>query len=374
MATEPTLAPATFTDFNPQTQSLLFSLPPEIRYEIFACSLSSAPDTTQPIDQDAYCTRPGYETISHTYTELLRTCKRVYMEAWFMPFLCSEHSFYMAWRQRSPKRVMSVPRMQACLDLIHARHGEVQGGSVRIFPQLWALQGTKDCGGVFSMKNFHPKTVTITIRYTDTWEWEQNRALYMEGAWAGRVRLPASVTKLKIDFESIERRKDEVNHIAHELAEKWRFRRSDGVDMVTSGEDSISFSRWTGSSTLGGMRWLRDETRSGQLDYYVGTVTWRPSKELPTDDRLFNPRVQVTWERPAVKSLRYTSVPTERLRNAGVPENSNAEEAVQLLYEYEIQLQRNNDEVMSDDIDSSDSEEEIEEESDEDEDESDEDW
>ncbi|KAJ5640851.1 hypothetical protein N7528_000476 [Penicillium herquei] len=374
MATEPTLAPATFTDFNPQGKSPLFSLPAEIRYEIFACALSSAPDTTQPIDQDAYCTRPGYETISHTYTELLRTCKRVYMEAWFMPFLCSEHSFYMAWRQRSPNRVMSVPRMQACLDLIHARHGEVQGGSVRIFPQLWALQGTKDCGGVFSMQNFHPKTITITIRYTDTWEWEQNRALYMEGAWAGRVRLPASVTKFKIDFESIERRKDEVDHIAHELAEKWRFRRSDGVDMVTSGEDCISFSRWTGSSTLGGMRWLRDETRPGQLDYYVGTVTWRPSKEPLTDGRLFNPRVQVTWDRPAVKSLRYTSVPTERLRNAGVPENSNAEEAVQLLYDYEIQLQRNNDEVMSDDIDSDESEEEIEEESDEDEDESDEDW
>ncbi|KAJ5732362.1 hypothetical protein N7493_003843 [Penicillium malachiteum] len=373
MATEPTLAPATFTDFSPQAQSPLFSFPPEIRYEIFACALSSAPDTTQPIDQDAYCTRPGYETISHTCTELLRTCKRVYLEAWFMPFLCSEHSFYMAWRQRSPKRVMSVPRMQACLDLIHARHGEVQGGSVRIFPQLWALQGTKDCDGVFSMKNFHPKAVTITIRYTDTWEWEQNKALYMEGAWAGRVRLPASVTKFKIDFESIERRKDEVDHIAHELAEKWRFRRSDGVDMVTSGEDSISFSRWTGSSTLGGLRWLRDETRPGQLDYYVGTVTWRPSKEPPTEGRLFNPRVQVTWDRPALKSLRYTSVPTERLHNAGVPETSNAEEAAQLLYDYESQLQGSDDEGMGDHI-SSDPAEESEEESGEEEDDSDEDW
>ncbi|KAJ6014311.1 hypothetical protein N7540_008902 [Penicillium herquei] len=373
METEPTLAPATFTNFTPQTECPLFSLPPEIRYEIFSCALSSASDTTQPIDQDAYCTRPGYETISHTYTELLRTCKRVYMEAWFMPFLCSEHSFYMAWRQRSPKRVMSVPRMQACLDLIHARHGEVQGGSVRIFPQLWALQGTKDCGGVFSMRNFHPKTVTITIRYTDTWEWEYNKALYMEGAWAGRIRLPASVTKFKIDFESIERRKDEVDHIAQELAEKWRFRRSDGMDMVASGEDSISFSRWTGSSTLGGHRWLRDETRPGQLDYYVGTVTWRPSKEPPIDGPLFNPRVQVTSDRPALKPLRYTSVTTDKLRDAGVPDDCNAEEAAQLLYEYDSKIQTSDedDEYMSD-HDDSDEDEESEEES-EDDDESEED-
>ncbi|KAJ5081140.1 hypothetical protein N7456_013378 [Penicillium angulare] len=256
MATDSHLeAPTTFTDFNPQQTCPLFSLPAELRYEIFSHALTSAPDKTRPIDQDAYCTRPGYETLSRTYTELLRTCKRIYMEAWFMPFLLSEHPFYMAWQNRSPKRVMSVSKMQKCLDLIYERHGKVEGGAVRIFAQLWALEGTSDCSGVLSMKNFYPKTITITIRYTDTWMWESNDALHIAGAWGGRLEIPSSVTRFNIDFESIERRKDEVDCIVQGFATRWSFRRRDGVKLVADGDKSISVSRWTGSSTLGDRRW-----------------------------------------------------------------------------------------------------------------------
>ncbi|CAI7632520.1 unnamed protein product [Penicillium palitans] len=113
--TEPNLSPACFTKYNEQTQSNIFSLlPPEIRYEIFVYALTSSPDTTQPPGQDGY----WYETGHRTYTELLRTCKKVYMEAWFMPFICSEHAFWMASCDRTPERMITVEQMQQGLDLI----------------------------------------------------------------------------------------------------------------------------------------------------------------------------------------------------------------------------------------------------------------
>ncbi|CAI7573266.1 unnamed protein product [Penicillium glandicola] len=312
--TEPNLSPACFIKYNEQTQSNVFSLlPPEIRYEIFAYALTSAPDTTQPPKQDGYCTRPGHRT----YTELLQTCKKVYMEAWFMPFICSEHTFWMAYWDRTPKRMVTVEKMQQCLDLIHDRHGEVQGGHIRVFSQLWNLESTRDFDGIFTMHHFHPQSVTITIRYTDTWMWENNEELHIEGAWGKWLVLPSSVTRFCIDIESIERRKDEVDYIAGEMADQWRFQRADGINMVAA-KANTSISRWTGSSMLGRERWVRDEVTPGQLQYYFATVTWRPSQEPLDDQHTLNSPLRVNWSRPLPPNLGWNSIKKSYLENAGI--------------------------------------------------------
>ncbi|KAJ5374492.1 hypothetical protein N7517_006498 [Penicillium concentricum] len=315
--TEPNLSPACFTNYNQQTQSNLFWLiPPEIRYEIFAYTLTSAPDTTQLPEQDGYCTRPGYETRHRTYTELLRTCKRLYMEAWFMPFLRSEHAFWMASWDRTPERMITVKKMQQGLNLIHDRHGEVQGGRIRVFPQLYRLESTTDFDGIFTMRHFYPQSVTITIRYTDTWFWEHNEELHIEGAWGKQLVLPSSVTRFCIDIESIERRKDEVDYIAGEMADQWRFQRADNTNMLAAKADT-TVSRWTGSSMLGKRRWLRDETAPGQLRYYFATVTWRPSQE-PLDARRLNPPLRVNWSRPSLPDLGFDSIKESYLERSGL--------------------------------------------------------
>ncbi|KAJ5087053.1 hypothetical protein NUU61_008360 [Penicillium alfredii] len=166
---EPNLAPATFAEYNEQIQSLLFSVPPEIRYAIFAYSLASTPGTTQPVGQDAHCTRPGYETRHHTY-----------------------------------------------------------------------------------------------------------------------LKLPSSVTLFEFDIESRVHREDEVDYIARKTADEWHFKRSDGIHLL-AGQSDISISRWTGSSVLGNERWVRDETRPGQLDYYLTTIAWRPSQHPLGARPLYNP-------------------------------------------------------------------------------------
>jgi len=325
--TEPNLSPAFFTGYNEQTQCDIFSrLPAEIRYEIFANALTSAPDTALPLEQDEYCTRPGYETRHRTYTELLRTCKRVYMEAWFMPFICSEHAFWMAESSRTPRKMITVEKMQHGLDLIHARHGEVQGGHIRVFPQLWALESTRDLGGVLNMRHFHPNSITITIRYTDTWYWESNEALRINGSWINRVKLPPSVTRFCIDIESIERRKDEVDWMAGEMANKWQFTRADGTRMLAAKSDT-TVSRWTGSSILGERRWIRDEVVPGQLQYYFATVTWRPSNES-ADQRHFNPSLRVDWSRPSPPDFQWSYIDESYLEDAGIEMTVPAEQVV----------------------------------------------
>lgn len=76
------------------------------------------------------------------------------------------------------------------------------------------------------------------------------------------IRLLDSVTSFTLDFEMIDRRKDEVNLIANDA-------------ILTACKEDISVSTWTGSSVLGGQRWVRDVIRPGQLDYHVVTVTWK---------------------------------------------------------------------------------------------------
>ncbi|CAL5870573.1 uncharacterized protein PFLUO_LOCUS4812 [Penicillium psychrofluorescens] len=359
---EPNPSPATFVTYDEQKQCPLFStLPAEIRYDIFAYALTAAPDSTQPIDDEGYCTRPGYETRHRTWTELLRSCKRIYMEAWFMPFLCSEHAFFMASRDRSQSRIMTVSEMQQWLDLIHQRHGEVQGGRIRIFAQLWCLEQSR-FQGIFDMDNFNPKTVTLTIRYTDTWFWENNEPLRIAGAWNQNLILPDSVTNFNMEIESIEHRKAEVDYIANQAAEKWCLKRADNCRMVAD-KSTISVSRWTGSSVLGRQRWIRDEIRPGQLDYYVATVSWRPSREALDTIPPPNPKLQVTWQTLPLHILSEENLPAHELERFNISLDTPAEEAI-ALWEARIV-----------DSDQDTTEEEIDEESDEQsEEDSDEDW
>jgi hypothetical protein len=248
------------------------------------------------------------------------------MEAWFMPFIYSEHAFWMASLFRTPERIVTVEKMQQSLILIHNRHGKVQGGHIRVFPQLYNLESTTDFNGIFTMHHFYPKSVTITIRYTDTWFWEDNQALCIDGAWGKWLVLPSSVTRFCIDIESIERRKDEVDYISGEMADQWRFKRADGTNMLAAKADT-TVSRWTGSSMLGERRWLRDEVTPGQLQHYFATVTWQPSQE-PLDAQRLNPPLRVNWDRPVFEDSHWHSIRESYLEEAGLSMEVPASEVI----------------------------------------------
>lgn len=280
--------PLNFSTYNHQDQSPLFSvLPPEIRNDIYAYALSTYEDFARPHSKDTYWWRPGDRAALRTATELLRTCRRVYNEAWLLRFALAEHCFYLTNGDRAPGGRAWPRGFEECNRLIHETYGKHRTssrpghagfglGRIRIFAQLFQLEPGKELQKILDVPYFHARQVAVTIRYSDFWFWEDNAPLLIRADWVNRIRLPDSVTRFSVDFEMIERRREEVGVIARAAAEFWAFQRRDGASLTARfDQEHVVLWNWTGSSVLGNRRWVRDEVRPGQLDYHVVTVTWK---------------------------------------------------------------------------------------------------
>ncbi|CRG83610.1 CRAL-TRIO domain-containing protein C3H8,02 [Talaromyces islandicus] len=321
---------------HPQIQSPLFALPAEIRSLIFTYALTDYEDTTlNSYDTNTYWYRPGYAARRRTATELLRVCKRVFQETWFLPFALAEHSFYLTLPHRAPATHITVDRMRGYLETLRDFALSQDGMEmpqilhVRVFAQLWALEDPARLQELLSLAGFEPRVVTITLRYTDFWYWEEEIPLHIDARWVNTVKFPRSVAAIKMDFEMIDRRKTEIDFITDVAVQKWTFRREDGVVFVASPQDVMT-SRWTGSSTWGNRRWIRDESRPNEIDYYVKTVTWKPAPELGTSAQLLeSPNLDVPntiVREPAPNVGIFSSVSPEDVAAANLPRDASPEQ------------------------------------------------
>ncbi|KAK4208460.1 hypothetical protein QBC37DRAFT_240955, partial [Rhypophila decipiens] len=124
------------------------------------------------------------------------------------------------------------------------------------------------------------------------WWWESDHRLTFNGDWlvACREHIPSSVREFYIELESLERKKEQVNLIAQQMAEKWYFVREDGVALFPdfSGK-SVKIDRWSGSSTWQNHTWTRDESAPGRIDYYIATVVFRPHWVVERNGGTMNP-------------------------------------------------------------------------------------
>ncbi|KAI9719021.1 MAG: hypothetical protein M1828_006397 [Chrysothrix sp. TS-e1954] len=261
-------------------------LPGEARDLIFQYALAQYEnqDPAKRFDMDTCYKRPNYSASYICDTRLLRTCRRIYTEAWFRPWTSFQHIFYLAWASRRPGDgshvIVGITNMERILKEIHARHGDLPlDNGIRIFAQLCELETGSAFGDIMDMECFFPRTITLTIRHTDWWNWESDRPLYLDSAWAEMARLPNGVREFRMELESLERRKGQIDAIAQQMCNSWRLRRKDCTEMKAS-EADCEVERWTGSSTWEGQRWLEDETAQapGVLQYYVKTVIFRPLK------------------------------------------------------------------------------------------------
>ncbi len=273
---------------DPQGDSPLFNrLPAELRNEIFALALADhqdqAPETRY--SADTCYTRPHYFAPRKTDVRLLRTCRAVYAEAWFLPFLLREQTHWLTSCDRAPPEYRAMTGRPAVLaatvDRV-ARHlgvEAVETDALRVFAQMWALEENYLGRLLRAAPRLHPRRLTLTIRHTDWWWWESDEPLRFEAGWirAASDFLPPSVRELRVELESVRRKKDQVDEIGRKMAERWMFRRMDGVVLVADASGAGNeVERWTGSSTWGGKTWKRDETRPGEIEYYVLTVAFRP--------------------------------------------------------------------------------------------------
>jgi hypothetical protein len=78
---------------NPQRNCPLFSkLPTEVRLKIFDLALSEHEDAPLPMDMGSFFYRPRYFFKTRIFTDLLRTCRRIYAEASHIPMTSATHT------------------------------------------------------------------------------------------------------------------------------------------------------------------------------------------------------------------------------------------------------------------------------------------
>jgi hypothetical protein len=135
---------------------------------------------------------------------------------------------------------------------------------------------------IFSMPQFRPTELTITIRYSDWWYWENNAPLRMDEDWLRFFRGSPGLRVLKVEYETLSWKKAEMMRIV-ERNKNWKLPvRGDGdAPHGTSMEGYLSAEgtplkewKWTGTSKLGGQQWSHHGP-ADTVEYVVVTDTWR---------------------------------------------------------------------------------------------------
>ncbi|RKU40354.1 hypothetical protein DL546_000921 [Coniochaeta pulveracea] len=266
-------------------------VPPEIRHEIFSYALSDFPDpsaNSRYNSQTCY-TRPSYFASRKSDLRLLRTCRAVYREAWFLPFTKRTQTFWLCTvgEDRAPPGHWASAHRRRCgriLSQITAEYGgrRVEIEKLHVFAQMYKIENGELCH-VLRTPHLHPRSFTLTVRHTDWWWWEHDQGLYFEAKWIPELCLflSSSVKEIRIQLESLERKKGQVDAIVKHMSEHWYFKRSDNEVLYPDATlQMVEVSRWTGSSTWHGNTWTRDEARPGEVDYYVAEVVFRPRHVL----------------------------------------------------------------------------------------------
>ncbi|PLB50377.1 hypothetical protein P170DRAFT_435574 [Aspergillus steynii IBT 23096] len=277
-----------------QSQSPLFALPAELRLLIFSYALTESLDLRRPYSPDTYYYRPGYTAPPTIHTALLRTCKRIHAEAHYFPTQQAEHTFFLCSKYRAPDFIW-IPHLTSILEHNHSRYGPLGTPHIQVFAQLYRLENDDDLQRVLDIPHLDPRHVTLTIRHTDFWFWENWESLRLDEGWVNRTRFPNTVTAFDIQMETIVQRAGEIDYLAKEAATKWFFLRKDGRVLAADTKD-MSVDTWTGSSVLHDARWVRDERRPGELDYHVVTVRWK----LVPEDRVDALGFDLTAPRPKI--------------------------------------------------------------------------
>ncbi|KAH8881046.1 hypothetical protein GQ53DRAFT_519524 [Thozetella sp. PMI_491] len=319
-----------------QESSPLFSkLPGEIREAIWTEALASYEDESRVYDNHTPYRRPGYLAVHRTDCALLQTCQRVYTEAWFRPWVSRVHTLWLAWPARRPadEAILTVEKFQEGLSLVHDKHGDVSLSHVRVFSQLCNAGGIRE---ILGLNYFYPRVFTLTLRHHDWWEWETDKRLYIGDNLPNYIdgNLPASLQEFRMELESLQRKRTQIDYVATQMVESWSFMRRDGVRM-TAQESDFETDDWTGSSIWEGMRWLRDESGPETLSYYVKTVVWRPAKGFASKNKTAHPgrlpELHVPRHFPALPHANLDRVLVRTLNNLEVVPGTPAEMVREIL-------------------------------------------
>ncbi|KAJ7512539.1 hypothetical protein B0H11DRAFT_1951633 [Mycena galericulata] len=230
-----------------QLQSPLFStLYPELRNIVFRYALTEYDDPLCPYSKHAYYYRPGFQFAGKIDTNLLLTCRVVYLETHLLPVSLNEHVF---WQHRGPT---SDDHFVSNHDGYFARMTPQQRAAVRrvrFFTQLYWLEGR---GKQTWPTGLCIPKLAITIRHTDWWFWESGEDLHIQepnhqwGQWIGSI---PRLAELELEFESIEEKREQLEQRV-QVALGWTFPLEDGAGSLVHDGAKPANSMWLGTSRM----------------------------------------------------------------------------------------------------------------------------
>lgn len=316
---------------NPQIASPLFTIiPAEIRTQIFEYALIGYPDPAKPYSQHSYWYRPGYTHARAISTNILLTCRRVYLETDLLPLQLNEHVIWGVERSRIP------PNATPYLLNNHLKTSQKSAIQfVHIFVQQFWLEDWKDQWLMFSKSwpDGFPRRLRITIRHTDwwynllgensplaldpkrkgrarAWEYVGEKDPFEKGSWGQRFANMKGLEKLELELETVEAKRAELDRSLAK-APSWRFPLGDDSVLIMD-EEATEKDTWIGSKYFKGSHapavQASLQLRQGSsasfkpfrstpkekveveelapedcLKYYIVILTWR-AQPAPADD------------------------------------------------------------------------------------------
>lgn len=273
---------------NSQSQSRLFSLPRELRDLIYEFALSPWDNRARPYGTREYYYRPDRVAKHMVLTDLLLSCRRVWLEAntkaikqWRPAFWCGrgpggreEETFFPNMTDNNLRNVTNIQ--------IHMQMFEIE-------PMADMETGEALIAAFFDpslrRRGFNPRILRITIRHTDWWYWEDDEPLRLEDGWVQALLnapLASCVEMLELELETLERKKDQLEPIVERLRKLGGMpRRVSLVDpddrratKLVSSSKKPKISHWTGKlPSNAGLNTGRKEGKT--WDYHIALLTWR---------------------------------------------------------------------------------------------------
>ncbi|KAJ8114440.1 hypothetical protein OPT61_g3676 [Boeremia exigua] len=282
---------------NSQLQSPLFgTLPGEIRNQVFSLALMQHDDEADTYPTDSYWYRPGFSAPQKSNSALLQTCKMAYAEGqkvflselewafwfgtWDLGGMCGRRHSHCS--DRGPE---GRSRDQACINFCRSLPPQAVQSlqKYRFFTQMYWLEGGSSLRMLLAQPQFRPTQLTITIRYSDWWNWELDQPLRMREDWLRSFRGNPGLRTLRVEYETLTPKREEMLHIV-ERNRKWKLPvKREGYDtdifegyLVTQGSDLKEW-KWRGTSKLGGLTWSH-HAEGETVEYVVIMDTWRFSE------------------------------------------------------------------------------------------------
>jgi hypothetical protein len=271
--------------------TLQHSPPPEIRNYIFSLALLQYEDLANPYKESALWYRPGHRARHIVSTNLLLTCRLVWLEANHWPMTQAVHYFWYHEGNRpdwtDEKFVDDELRFEDfCNRLTDVQFSRVK--RVHIFAQVGWLELT-DGSNFRERIGLHRHALqldnfTVTVRHIDWENWEFDRLLRLGSSWLCALLRSPEATRFAefcLELETLEWKVDRLRRIVEKLSSAGEVK--DGGHVRWELVDPFEETTWSGPTNLNGDDFHADSIYADRekLDYRVIKMKWK--RLVPTE-------------------------------------------------------------------------------------------